>query len=592
MRNSKLIVWACDNLTRIFPMDKPPEKKSNASWSMCGAKGEYCSFQVGIHTDIRLLDVEVTAAPLKKGKDKIGEKCFDVKWVGLVPVASDLFNPAGAERPNYTPGWYPDPLLEKAPWKDSEPSRSASVFVVIRIPQNARPGTYKGNLSVCVQKKSKIKIPVTLRVWPFSIPKKSDFSVTNWFHPDCVSKWHRCAPWSARYWRLLEEYAKDMAEHRINVITTPVLMGNFHNSDPMTLVDIVRKKDNTYRFDISRLDRWVKLFDKYGFKYFEMWHFLSQADGKYAPPFGLYDEKKKKNIWYSKLPSTSKEYVNLMTAFLPELSKWLSARDLTGRFLMHVFDEPKPDFWAHYAKMSLMFRTLAPGIKHLDAISKSDIITGFKADIDIPVPLTTHLEDDDGYYKKRATQGVKPVWWYTCCGPTGRYANRFLSMPLINGRMLFWQSYVFNVSGYLHWGYNFWHRTNQQESGVPGITLYADHTLVNPYREQPDQWAAGDACIVYPHPRWWEDHGPMGSLRYEALRAGLQDYEMLSLLDKLLLNLSAKPGSKKARAIKDGKLLLETVRGSFAGSLTKFSRNNRQMLDLKQKIGDCISRLC
>jgi hypothetical protein len=232
--------------------------------------------------------------------------------------------------------------------------------------------------------------------------------------------------------------------------------------------------------------------------------------------------------------------------------------------------------------LSAFFRQHAPKLKQIDAISQSDLITRFGADLDIPVPLTPHLKDD-AYYQQRAKVGQQALWWYTCCAPVAPYANRFVALPLLATRMLSWQAFTFGIGGYLHWGYNYWHRAMQHESGWPGVSVYADGTLVNPYREHAACWPVGDAAIVYPHPRWWEDHGPISSLRYEAHRAGLQDYEMLRMLQAV----AERPKTPAIGA--QARKLLARVRGPVAGSLTEFTRDSALLLRLRRAIGACLA---
>lgn len=581
MTKSKFVAWPLEEGGRVFPQDDPPRRPARG-WELCAARGEYVTFQLGVRTDASLKDVAVTMGPLRRGAKTIPAEAVQIRWVGLVPVPQEAFDPTGAERPELIPGWYPDPLLEQPPWTGSKPPRSAAVHMTLRVPDRTAPGAYRGVVTISCQGKPCARLPVNLEVWPFAMPKKPSFHVTNWFHADCVTKWHRCEPWSERHWKLLDLYAASMAAYRQDTISTPALIGNFHNSDRMTLVDATRAKDGAYRFDFRRLEQWVKLFDRHGFKYFELWHLAAQAHGKTAPRFAVYDERKGKLVWHEKLVVLGPEYRKLVGAFLRELSAWLDRRGLSDRFLLHVFDEPRKETWPHYAKVSAFFRENAPKLKHIDAISTSGIITEFGADIDIPVPLTTHLEDDV-YYRQRAGAGKQPVWWYTCCGPAGRYANRFVCQPLIATRILPWQAFVHGISGYLHWGYNFWHRCYQQESGWPGISDYADHALLNPYREHPPRWAVGDAAIVYPHPRWWEEHGPIGSLRYEALRAGLQDYELLRMLRGAADHPRTPALGAKARR------LLKTVSGPLAGSLTEFTRDGAALGKARREIGRCVA---
>lgn len=581
MPEPKLNVWPVDECSRVFPNDAPPRRPAR-DWDLCAARGEYVTLQLGVRTEAALKEIEVTVGFLRSGAAVISAEAVQVRWAGLVPLPQDAFDPVCSERPDLIPGWYPDPLLEQAPWAGAKPPRSAAAHLTLRVPERASPGRYRGAVTVACQGKRRARIPVSLEVWPFAIPKKPTFHVTNWFQADCVTKWHRCEPWSERHWKLLDLYAATMAAYRQDTITTPTLIGNFHNSDPMTLVDAVRRKDGAYRFDFRRLARWVKLFDRHGFRFFEMWHLAAQAHGKTAPRFAVYDERKGRAVWHESLVVLSPEYRRLVGSFLRELSIWLDRRGLSERFLLHVYDEPKKETWPHYARVSAFFRENAPKLKHIDAISSSGIITEFGADIDIPVPLTPHLGDDT-YYQQRAKAGKKPVWWYTCCGPAGRYANRLVCQPILTTRIMPWQSFVHGISGYLHWGYNFWHRCYQQESGWPGISDYADHNLLNPYREHPPRWAVGDAAIVYPHPRWWEEHGPVGSLRYEALRAGLQDYELLLMLRKVADHPRTPAVGAKARR------LLKAVRGPLAGSLTEFTRDGKRFMAARREIGHCIA---
>jgi len=593
MKEPRLTVWPVSGLHRVYPLDLPPRDASRRAaegWQLAAARGEYCTFQLGLRTEAKLAEVEIVPGSLCQGRECVPAGSMQVRWVGLVPVPHDAFSAAGAERPDYVPGWYPDPLLEEPPWSGDFPPRSTAVHFTLHVPRDLHAGTYRGTVTVRVRGKVRVRVPIYLEVWPFALPRRPTFHVTNWFHPDCVTTWHRCAPWSERHWRLLDLYAREMAAHRQDVITTPTLIGNFHNYDQMVLVDTTREKDGTYSFDFRRLERWVKLFRRHGFVFFEMWHLAAQGHGRTAPPFTIYDAAKGRRVWYENLSVQSGVYRHLVASFLEALSRWLDRRGLSERFLLHVYDEPRRDTWAHYARLSAFFRRHAPKLKHIDAISTSELLTEFKGGVDIPVPLTPHLADD-AYYQQRARGGREPVWWYTCCGPSGRFANRFVFMPLINTRILYWQSFVYGISGYLHWGYNFWHRPGQHISGWPRTNVYADQVLLNPYREHPPRWGVGDACIVYPHPRWWEDHGPVSSLRYEVMREGLQDYEMLRMLDTLLQETKERFSSARGTAVAKARRLLAEVRGPIAGSLTEFTREAGRLLRVRREIGDCLKVL-
>ena len=104
------------------------------------------------------------------------------------------------------------------------------------------------------------------------------------------------------------------------------------------------------------------------------------------------------------------------------------------------------------------------------------------------------------------------MWTYVCCGPTGRYANRFIDQQTILPRLIFWIMARYGATGYLHWGYNW------ADGPVPEMDATGFLPAQGPVQ-------SGDVCVVYPGP-----HGPHDSIRWEQQREGVQDYELLRLL--------------------------------------------------------------
>ena len=50
-----------------------------------------------------------------------------------------------------------------------------------------------------------------------------------------------------------------------------------------------------------------------------------------------------------------------------------------------------------------------------------------------------------------------------CCGPHGPWLNRFLDTPLPKIRMSGWLFYRLGAKGFLHWGFNYWHKMERDE---------------------------------------------------------------------------------------------------------------------------------
>ena len=47
-------------------------------------------------------------------------------------------------------------------------------------------------------------------------------------------------------------------------------------------------------------------------------------------------------------------------------------------------------------------------------------------------------------------------WYYIYLDPRGKYLNRFTDYPTLKVRLLPWVNYRYGMTGYLHWGGNFW----------------------------------------------------------------------------------------------------------------------------------------
>ena len=86
--------------------------------------------------------------------------------------------------------------------------------------------------------------------------------------------------------------------------------------------------------------------------------------------------------------------------------------------------------------------------------------------------------------------------------------NRSMDLPLTVSRLLLWMGVRYRLSGFLHWGFNYY----------IGSDIW--HSACCPHKGA--LLPAGDAHIVYPG-----KNGPLKSMRFEAQRAGAEDYELL-----------------------------------------------------------------
>ena len=121
------------------------------------------------------------------------------------------------------------------------------------------------------------------------------------------------------------------------------------------------------------------------------------------------------------------------------------------------------------------------------------------------------------YMHKRDALGDRS-WWYVCWEPGLPYSNVFIDMDGFHHRVLLWQQFLHDVRGLLYWETTWW-----GGEGVPWDSASSVRGL--------NYYCFGDGSLFYPGDRIGID-GPVGSLRLEILRYGIEDFYMLSLAEE------------------------------------------------------------
>ncbi len=338
------------------------------------------------------------------------------------------------------------------------------------------------------------------------MPAQQTLKVTNWFFLDeNLMRRHFRLTDDEAYWRLLENLGRVMAEHRQNVILTPVL-------------SLAGKtvEGGRIRYDFARFDRWVETFEKAGvIGTIEGGHLLGRASGyqtSMVVPAYVVEQGRAVDRQLDPDDPRAEQFLN---SFLGALYAHLKEKGWAGRYIQHIHDEPHDREAPIYNRYAGIIRRNLPGIPTIDAVSLQQDI-GFFADVcDIWVPVLGSFDRQLAAIEEHVAKGGQG-WFYTCIGPQGRHLNRFIDYPLLKVRLLHWFNYRHNLTGFLHWGGNHWGpRPFQNVQPV----INDNHTLL----------PAGDAALVYPDR---ERHTVLSSLRLEAMREGIEDYELLTALAK------------------------------------------------------------
>ncbi|MEY4135407.1 MAG: hypothetical protein RL386_1757 [Bacteroidota bacterium] len=464
------------------------------------ARGEYASFQFVLRADQALggAQVKVTFSPQGQ-RLQAGTR---TGFVGYVRVGRATPSPS-RDRLMPPSGYYPDPILDNTSM-DIPAHTSQPIWISVAIPQDMPAGDYTAEIQVEARYGKKavvLKRPFTVQVYPVTITG-TRLWFTNWFTMgDQVLKHlnggQSVAQYSPRYWELLRTTAKMMAEYRQNVVLL----------SPLRLAEY-KIENGTYRFDFSKFDQSVKIFEEEGVLGLIEGGHIGGRESHWTSPFVVdFPVLKEGAVVFTRKPISDPAASNFYTQFIPALVAHLKQNGWYDNYLQHIADEPITENIQSYIEIATFVKSLAPDIRIIEACHSKDLGNT----VDVWVPQLDFFHIDNEFYKARSMQGDE-VWFYTCLAPQGEYANRFVELPALKTRVLFWLNYRYNSPGYLHWGLNFWNDNPFDET--TGIITESGNVL-----------PGGDAWVVYPGKNKF-----LSSIRLEATRDGIFDNELLHML--------------------------------------------------------------
>lgn len=375
---------------------------------------------------------------------------------------------------------------------------------------------------------------------------------TEWFHCDSIANYHKVDVFSEKHWSLIEKYIEFATKKsNVNMLLTPVFtppLDTDYNKERTTvqLVDIVFK-NGSYQFDFEKLERWCEICKKNNIEYIEVSHLFTQWGAKYTPKIVVMCENDDKSItkvnkfgWH--IEATSPSYKEFLEVFIPQLiEKFVSFGYGKDKLFFHISDEPKIRDIEHYKKAKEIVKPLLKECNIIDALSDYSFYE--KGLVEIPIPSNDHIEQFKG--------NVKHLWTYYCIAQGNLVPNRFIALPSYRNRIMGVLLYLYDIEGFLHWGFNFWESENSRESINPFITT--DGNCAFP---------AGDPFLVYP--------GPLSSIRNEIQMEAFSDLRLLKLVE-------SKIGREKTiELIKKG----ETSQFTFSD----YPRNSDYLLKLKERL--------
>jgi hypothetical protein len=547
-------------LYQVDPLDKILKDRSffrDDVDTIAVARGETATIQLVLKANKELKGVN---AEIDYINNETAVLTGHTGWIGYVR-AGRKYSPPSKDLLRSASDFFPDPILTDTVL-NLEQSDVQPLWVIVPIPLNAKPGIYKGQVTIRAlvnRKKQQYTKNFYIRVYPVTVAKTS-LLISNWsahLNTVILSYLNHNKPverYGELYWDLIKKHAEIMAAHRQNVYRIfPVWNTTFGY------------QNGKYSFDFTNFDKEVAIFEETGtLERIEGGHLAWRSGGWDDPYFvevPVPDIEANKKLPKSpappdvingmrlvKLPLEDPRAKEFLTQYLPALKVHLEQKGWLNKYMQHIGDEPVSKNAGSYVAISAYVKKYLPGVKIIDAVLTSKEL---RNGIDTWVPVLDVFHKDYKFYQELSAEG-KEIWFYTCVGPRGNYANRFIELPLIQTRYLHWINYKYKATGYLHWGLNFWGGPNalQDDASRDGGKL-----------------PAGDNNIIYPG-----YHKLYSSIRFEAMRDGIYDYELLKMTEK--------KDPVKAKGFAN---TIVMNFDEYDGSITYFRKIRKQMLEFLSK---------
>ncbi|MDR2849406.1 MAG: DUF4091 domain-containing protein, partial [Verrucomicrobiota bacterium] len=507
-----LAVWPVDPIVKVFRETLPPPEGAPPC-AIALARNEEEPLQLAIRAGRGIPGAEVRVDPPKNRRGQTLAD-FTVGWVGYVPIDHrtayynltspdwELKFPSSAGSSDGWSGWWPDPIRPAASG-DLAANQTQAVWLSFKTAADTPPGDYAGTVRLTAGGRRLADIPFTVTVWDFALPPVASCAAIYDLRPG--------PQWAAD--------GSTEAEQRDRLM-------RFMASKKITPDEIAaapafsRDAQGRVTCDFAAYDRAAQVyFDELHFQTSYMPHFFYLFGWEHLPK-NIFDEKPYPGDY--PYPSADRAalrpaYKEAYQACLRLYWEHVKARGWADKLVLYISDEPfltKPHIIAQMKALCDMVHEVDPAIRIYSSTWR-------------------HCADWNGYLdiwgaghygcfpvsEMQARRAAGERIWFTTDGQMCT-DTPFCAVE----RLLPHYCFQYGADAYEFWGVNWltydpwrfgWHRYIPQSS-TPGESYSV-------------RYPNGDGYLLYPGaPLGLKE--PVTSIRLEAARDGVEDYEYLKLL--------------------------------------------------------------
>jgi hypothetical protein len=507
-----VVWWATHSLAKVKPLDPAPSAPMKTV-DLYAGRNQFASFQLVLHAksaDVSGVDIDFPGLRTAAGAE-ISGKNVTVYLEEFV----NLRQPSSVEG---SEGLWPDPLIPRVDRYANE-ARNAFPFTVpggcnqplwveIFVPATANPGKYTGSARISLGGIARFSVPIQLTVWRFVLPATSTLKSSFGFNGINALKQHR------------GRYTDDEDLHAITgLYTKAALLHRISTNGGSMQYPKISSGAGGMQLDWRDYDAEVGPFlDGAAIPEGEPLHGARATSAEIRMPSVFKNDEQEKLYW-------------------TEWSKHFQHKGWSDRLFLYLWDEPAPRDFPYVLDRGKVSAQVEPKLRNLVT---APFTPKLAEAVQIWVPLVNCLELKPGFPDfcdatpplgsyARDAQPARSLWFYQSCASHGcnivggpyfaGWPSYMIDAPGTANRVMQWVAWKYGMEGELYYSMN--EAYGQDNDPWINIRLFGgngDGTLFYPGR--PDR-IGGRTDI------------PIESIRLKLIRAGMEDYEYLTLLARL-----------------------------------------------------------
>ena len=485
-------VWA--SADSLYSRSEVPVTEAVELCRLEGWKGERVSAQFLLYTGTGADGVQCKVGDFTSADAKMSSDIASARFVRYT-LADQASPDCRCDRSPYSPAILAPDMIDSLKVFNMDPKTTRPVWVTVNIPQDAKPGVYKSEITVSSNGGGKVKMPLEVEVIDQVLPTYQDwkFHLDLWQHPSAVARMLDLDMWSDEHFEALKEQMRPLAEAGQKVITATL------NRDPWgyqtyddyeEMIFWVRHKDGSWSYDYTVFDRWVELMMELGVK--KQINCYSMLPWSYRLQYLDEESGIRKHAWDA-IPGTE-DFEFMWGPFLKDFVKhlkekgWLEITNIAA-------DERSPEEMDAAVKFMQKY---APEL----GFAMADNHASYRRYPNVKdcsvAQRQLYMTDEE--LQQRKDNGFVTTF-YVCCSTF--FPNTFSYSQPFEAEILNWHAIVKDYDGQLRWSVNSWPHNPEYDSRFR-------------------LWGSGDTYSLYSHGR--------PTMRFERMRDGVEAYEKVRIL--------------------------------------------------------------